>query len=76
LKRLNNSKGFFRRFFYQYEYDRLVKFESKIPNNVKRVLFVSERDSSLVPIKSNAIPLGVNTEIFKPSNTLKKKYYF
>ena len=76
LKRLNNSKGFFRRFFYQYEYDRLVKFESKIPNNVKRVLFVSERDSSLVPIKSNAIPLGVNTEIFKPSNTLKKNIIF
>jgi polysaccharide biosynthesis protein PslH len=74
--RLKNSKSILKSQFYKFEYERLVKFESKIPSNVKKAIFVSERDSCITQINSSVVPLGVNTDIFFPSAVQRKCIIF
>ena len=74
--RLKHSKSILKSQFYKFEYERLVKFESKIPSNVKKAIFVSDRDSCITLIDSSVVPLGVNTDLFFPSTVKRKSIIF
>jgi polysaccharide biosynthesis protein PslH len=75
LNRIKNANNFLKYFFYKYEYNRLVKFELSL-SGFDRAIFVSKRDGKMVPFKSSIIPLGVDTEIFKPAKNNSKKIIF
>lgn len=70
-RRIQNSNSYFAKKFYNFELNRLIKFEKNLPKNVTKTIVVAEKDSLKISSKNQVIPLAIDTNLFKP--TLKKK---
>lgn len=63
-----------KRWFYQEELRRLILYERTIGNYFNQMIVVSQRDRDLLPASNvEVIPLGVDTEAFKPARHESKK---
>jgi len=63
-----------KRWFFQEELRRLVRYERDIGNWFNQLVVVSEKDRALIPNKNvTVIPLGVDTDLFKPESLGYKK---
>ena len=69
MRRVESEK-FPKRWFFREELRRVVSYERGIGDRFDQLLVVSEKDRSLVPASNiDVVPLGVDTETFKPGVT-------
>tara|TARA_B110000858_G_C17782633_1_gene465566 strand:+ start:420 stop:1595 length:1176 start_codon:yes stop_codon:yes gene_type:complete len=72
-RRASSSKSLLLRFIYMIEYKRLERYEKFIYENTTKTILVADKESINSTKEISVIPLGIDTELFKP-NTNNKNF--